>query len=44
MVITTTGARELTFTSPVRMPTCSAPHWRTKSAYFWLESAFSGVV
>ena len=44
MVITTTGARGLTFTSPVRMPTFSAPHCRPKSAYFWLESALSGVV
>ena len=28
----------------VRMPTFSAPHCRPKSAYFWLERAFSGVV
>ncbi len=44
MVITTMEAPALTFTSPVRMPTLAGPNWRQKSAYFWLESAFSGVV
>ncbi len=42
--MTTTGARGFTFTSPVRMPTVSAPHCRVKSANFWLERALSGVV
>ena len=42
--MTSTGARELTLTSPVRMPTSATPNWRQKSAYFWLERAFSGVV
>ena len=42
--LTASGARGFTFTSPVRMPTSAIPNCRQKSAYFWLESAFSGVV
>ncbi len=44
VVITTTGASELTALSPVRSPTRSAPWRATRSPYFWFESAFSGVV
>ena len=42
--MTITGARVLTLTSPVRMPTRSWPNCRQKSAYFWFDSALSGVV
>ncbi len=44
VVITSAGARGFTFTSPVRMPTSATPNCRQKSAYFWFESALSGVV
>ena len=44
MVITRIDAPGLTLTSPVRMPTWSAPNCRLKSANFWFDSALSGVV
>lgn len=44
VVITTTGASELTLLSPVSSPTRSAPWRRTRSWYFWLDSALMGVV
>ena len=44
MVITRIAACGFTLTSPVRMPTLSAPNSRVKSANFWFESALSGVV
>jgi len=44
VVMTTTGASPLTELSPVRSPTRAAPWARTRSPYFWLESALSGVV
>lgn len=44
VVITTTGASELTLLSPVSRPTLSAPYRLTRSANFWLESALIGVV
>ena len=44
VVITTTGASPLMELSPVSRPTASGPWRRTSSVYFWLDSAFSGVV
>ena len=44
VVITTTGASGLIEFSPVTSPTVASPYSRTKSWYFWLLSAFSGVV
>ena len=44
VVMTTTGALPLIELSPVSRPTASAPWRRTSSQYFWLDSAFSGVV
>ena len=44
VVMTTTGASPFTALSPVSRPTRSAPCRRTKSAYFWFESALIGVV
>ena len=44
VVITTIGASELTDVSPVSSPTFAAPWRRTKSAYFWFDSALIGVV
>ena len=44
VVITTTGASPLIELSPVSSPTLSAPWARTRSLYFWLERALSGVV
>ena len=44
VVITTTGASELMVESPVSSPTCAGPWRRTRSAYFWLDSALIGVV
>src|SRR5438034_4374575 len=42
--MTSTRPCGFTFTSPVRMPTVSAPKARVKSLNFWFESALSGVV
>ena len=42
--MTSTRPCAFTFTSPVRMPTVSAPKARVKSLNFWFESALSGVV
>ncbi len=44
VVITTTGASPLTEESPVSSPTFSAPWRRTRSWYFWFDSALMGVV
>ena len=44
VVITTTGASPFTLLSPVSRPTESGPYLRTRSAYFWLDSALIGVV
>ena len=44
VVITTTGASPLTALSPVSRPTVSASYLRTRSLYFWLDSALIGVV
>src|SRR2546427_3549105 len=38
VVMTRTRPWGLTFTSPVRMPTTSAPNARVKSPNFWLRS------
>src|SRR2546425_575814 len=43
VVITTTGAASLIVFSPVTRPTVPSPYARTKSWYFWLLSALSGV-
>ena len=42
--MTTIGASPLIALSPVSSPTLAAPWTRTKSPYFWFDSAFSGVV
>ena len=44
VVMTTTGASPLTDESPVSRPTLSAPCTRTRSWYFWFDSALIGVV
>ena len=44
VVITTTGASPLMLLSPVSRPTLSAPYRRTRSPYFWFDSALIGVV
>ncbi len=44
VVITTIGASPLIVLSPVRSPTASAPYRRTRSLYFWFDSALIGVV
>ncbi len=44
VVITTTGASPLTEESPVSSPTLPAPCTRTRSWYFWFDSALIGVV
>ena len=44
VVITTTGASELIVESPVSNPTLLTPCRRTRSAYFWFDSALIGVV
>ena len=44
VVMTTTGASPLTEESPVSRPTLSAPWTRTRSWYFWFDSALIGVV
>ena len=44
VVITTTGASPLMLLSPVSRPTLAAEYLRTRSAYFWLDSALIGVV
>jgi hypothetical protein len=44
VVMTTTGASPLTDESPVSRPTCCAPWRRTRSWYFWFDSALIGVV
>ena len=44
VVITTTGASPLIEESPVSSPTFLAPWRRTRSSYFWLDSALIGVV
>ena len=44
VVITTTGASELMVESPVSSPTLAEPWRRTRSAYFWFDSALIGVV
>ena len=44
VVITTIGASPLMELSPVRRPTRPVPCTRTRSPYFWFDSAFSGVV
>ncbi len=42
--MTTTGASPFTALSPVSRPTRRLPCTATRSAYFWLESALTGVV
>ena len=42
--MTTTAASGRCETSPVSSPTASAPYTSASSAYFWLDSALSGVV
>jgi len=44
VVIISTGARELITTSPVTMPTFSAPSSLLNSLNFWLDRAFMGAV
>ena len=44
VVMTTIGALPLTLLSPVSRPTVSASYRRTRSLYFWLDSALMGVV
>ena len=44
VVMTTIGALPLTLLSPVSRPTVSASYRRTRSLYFWLDSALIGVV
>ena len=44
VVITTMRAPELMLVSPVSSPTSVAPYSATNSWYFWLLSAFIGVV
>ena len=44
VVMTTIGASPLIDASPVSRPTWSAPWTRTRSVYFWLDSALIGVV
>lgn len=44
VVITTTGASPLMEESPVSRPTFLDPWTRTRSLYFWLDSALIGVV
>ncbi|VTR75631.1 hypothetical protein CHMI_00382 [Cellulomonas hominis] len=44
VVMTTTGASPFCVVSPVSSPTRSAPYRRTRSLYFWFDSALMGVV
>ena len=44
VVITTTGASPLMLLSPVSRPTVGWSYRRTRSVYFWLDSALIGVV
>ncbi len=44
VVMTTIGASPFTELSPVSNPTLRGPWTRTRSPYFWFDSAFNGVV
>jgi hypothetical protein len=44
VVMTTAGASPLMALSPVSRPTLADPCRRTRSPYFWFDSALMGVV